>query len=224
MRLVLDTSVIVAAFRSQIGASSRLLQLLQDGRFTAIATPTLLFEYESVLKRPGHRLVHCLSDELLESAIENLAALIEPVRIDFQWKPQLPDPDDELVLEAATNGLAFAIVTHNVRDFEPARSRFGIHVFTPGVIIQAEVLIMAASTSPVMLPESIVRAAEVQARIRGVSLEDWVSRAVTERLDTPEGAREYFRNRAAGSTGDGLSRALAAAPNRPPDPGDELES
>jgi len=80
-----------------------------------------------------------------------------------------------------------------------------------------------AATSSVMLPESIVRAAEVQARLRGVSLEDWVSRAVTERLDTPEGAREFFRRRASGATGEGLGRALDAVPNRPPDPGDELE-
>ena len=83
---------------------------------------------------------------------------------------------------------------------------------------------MAAATSPVLLPESVVRAAEVQARMRGVSLEEWVSRIIVERLDTPEGAREFFRRRAAGATGDALGRALAAVPSRPPDPGDELES
>jgi hypothetical protein len=81
---------------------------------------------------------------------------------------------------------------------------------------------MATATSPVMLPESIVRAAEVQARLRGVSLEEWVSRAVAEHLDTTEGAREFFRRRAAGATGDALGRALDAVPSRPPDPGDEL--
>jgi len=43
-------------------------------------------------------------------------------------------------------------------------------------------------------------------------------------LDTPEGAREFFSRRASGATGEGLSRALDAVPNRPPDPGDELES
>jgi len=81
---------------------------------------------------------------------------------------------------------------------------------------------MAAATSPVMLPESIVRAAEVQARLRGVSLEEGVSRAVAERLDTMEGAREFFRRRASGAAGDALGRALEAVPSRPPDSGDEL--
>jgi hypothetical protein len=32
------------------------------------------------------------------------------------WRPQLADPADELVLEAAVNGRASAIVTHNVPD------------------------------------------------------------------------------------------------------------
>jgi len=73
-----------------------------------------------------------------------------------------------------------------------------------------------------MLPENIVRAAEVQAGLLGVSLEEWVSRAIAERLDTMEGAREFFRRRAAGATGDALGRALDAVPSRPPDPGDEL--
>jgi predicted nucleic acid-binding protein len=52
VRLVLDTCVIVSAFRSRTGASFRLLEFLRDRRYTAIATPALLFEYEAVLNRP----------------------------------------------------------------------------------------------------------------------------------------------------------------------------
>ena len=81
---------------------------------------------------------------------------------------------------------------------------------------------MATATTAVLLPESVVRAAEVQARIRGISVEEWVSRAVAERLDTAEGAQEFFRRRAAGATGQGLQRILDAAPDVPPMPGDEL--
>ena len=54
----------------------------------------------------------------------------------FQWRPQLRDADDELVLEAAINGLADALVTHNVRDFLPAANNFGIQVITPGRLIK----------------------------------------------------------------------------------------
>jgi putative PIN family toxin of toxin-antitoxin system len=136
VRLVLDTCIIVSAFRSKRGASYRLLELLRESRFTAIATPTLLFEYEAVLKRPHHRQAQSLSDDLLEDAIRGLAALIEPVHVDYQWKPQLSDPDDEMVLESATNGHANAIITFNTSDFLPAAGQFGIRVLTPGVIIK----------------------------------------------------------------------------------------
>ena len=84
-----------------------------------------------------------------------------------------------------------------------------------------EVFVMATADSPVMLPEHVLRAAEVQARLHGVTVDQWVSRAVVERLDTDEGAREYFRRRAAGATGEALRAALDAVPDNPPEPGDE---
>jgi len=136
VHLVLDTSVLVAAFRSRHGAKSRLLEPLRQGRLLALATPTLLFEYESVLSRPEHRRIHALSDEELDAAIRGIAAMIGPVRVDIQWKPQLTDPEDELVLEDALNGSAQAIVTHNVRHFQLAAERFQLQVATPGVVIK----------------------------------------------------------------------------------------
>jgi len=47
---------------------------------------------------------------------------VEPRRC--RWRPQLTDPKDEFVLEAAVNGQADALVTHNVRDFRIAAARF----------------------------------------------------------------------------------------------------
>jgi predicted nucleic acid-binding protein len=50
--------------------------------------------------------------------------LIEPVEVHFQRRPQSGDPNDEMVLEAAINGRADALVTYNVADFGP-RSGLG---------------------------------------------------------------------------------------------------
>lgn len=65
-----------------------------------------------------------------------LAEQIEPVQVWFLWRPQLSDSDDEMVLEAAINGKADGIVTHNKRDFEAAAKRFGIGVWSPGEFLQ----------------------------------------------------------------------------------------
>ena len=35
--------------------------------------------------------------------------IVEPVRIHYLWRPQLRDPEDEMVLETAVNGRADAI-------------------------------------------------------------------------------------------------------------------
>jgi predicted nucleic acid-binding protein len=47
----------------------------------------------------------------------------------------LRDPADEMVLEAAINGRAAAIVTFNAKDFEPAASRFGLSVLRPAAVL-----------------------------------------------------------------------------------------
>ena len=131
-RIVLDTSVLVAAHRSRNGASGLLLRACVAGEFQMVATATLFFEYEAVLSRSEHG----VSLAVLSRLLEDLANIIEPARIDYQWKPQLADPNDELVLEAATNGHAEAIVTHNVRDFATVPRQFTIAIMTPGDIMK----------------------------------------------------------------------------------------
>ncbi len=87
--------------------------------------------WEEVLKRPEHRLVHGLDLARIDTVLTELAAVIEPVQLDFLWRPHLRDPDDEMVLETAVNGRADAIITWNVRDFAGVASRFGIDVVLP---------------------------------------------------------------------------------------------
>lgn len=135
-RIVLDTSVVVAGLRTRLGAENAILRLVASRRLVVLATPPLFLEYEDVLKRPEHRLVHGLAPEAVDEFLAELAALIEPVEVHFQWRPQSRDPNDEMVLEAAINGRADALVTYNVADFAVAAERFRISVLHPAELLK----------------------------------------------------------------------------------------
>jgi len=130
-RAVLDTSVVVAALRSRSGASNALLELVALGMLRPLVSTALFLEYEEVLQRPENRLATGMSEQDVEGFLAALASAAEAVEVNFRWRPQLKDPKDELVLEAAVNGQAEALVTHNVRDFEPAARLFGLRVLLP---------------------------------------------------------------------------------------------
>ena len=68
--------------------------------------------------------------------LASFASAAEPVELNFLWRPQLRDPADELMLEAAVNGRADALVTHNVGDFQTATARFGVRTLTPGAFLK----------------------------------------------------------------------------------------
>ncbi|WP_167562489.1 putative toxin-antitoxin system toxin component, PIN family [Azospirillum humicireducens] len=135
-RAVLDTNILTAGLRSRRGASFAVLSLLAEGQFRALVTTALFLEYEAVLKRPEQREVHGLGEPDVDRLLAELAAVLEPVDVRFTWRPQLSDPADEMVLEAAVNGRADVLVTHNVRDFAAAAPRFGIPVLRPAEFLR----------------------------------------------------------------------------------------
>ena len=128
--------MIVAALRSRSGASNALLEHVGRGRLRPWVTTALFLEYEEVVKRPETRLATGMSDEDVGGFLAALASAAEAVEVNFRWRPQLTDPKDELVLEAAVNGQADALVTHNLRDFEPAKQLFGLRVLLPRDVLR----------------------------------------------------------------------------------------
>ena len=136
LRVVFDTSIIVAALRTRNGAANAVLRLVPTGGLVPLATAPLFLEYEEVLKRPEQRLVHGLASEDIEAFLSELAALIEPIEVHFQWRPQMADPSDEMVIEAAINGSAEALVTYNVRDFRSVGERFRIPILRPADLLR----------------------------------------------------------------------------------------
>src|SRR5438445_927632 len=128
MKVVLDTDVIVAGMRSPSGASAAILREVRQGRVTLLVSVPLAMEYEAICSEAEHRLAAGLSESEVEVFLDAVVAIAEPVETHFLWRPQLRDPGDEMVLEAAVNGQADLLVTFNVRDFGTVPSRFGIEL------------------------------------------------------------------------------------------------
>jgi putative PIN family toxin of toxin-antitoxin system len=130
-RVVLDTSIVVAALRTRRGAANEVLRRVASRQLLLLGTPPLFLEYEDALKRPEQRLAHGLTLEAIDEFLAELAAFIEPVEVHYQWRPQVRDPGDEMVLEAAINGRADALVTYNLKHFARAGARFEIPILCP---------------------------------------------------------------------------------------------
>jgi predicted nucleic acid-binding protein len=91
----------------------------------------MLLEYEAVLLRDQQLANFWVAMDELEIILGILADRLQPAEINFRWRPQLRDPNDEMVLECAVNAGAKAIVTFNQRDFLPAATQFGLEVIPP---------------------------------------------------------------------------------------------
>ena len=128
---MLDTDVVVAAMRSPRGGSAELLRRIDGGKAVMLLSVALALEYEAICTLAEHRLASGLSALEAGIYVDGLIGLAEPVRAFFRWRPQLRDPGDELVLEAAVDGQADAIVTFNESHLREARSIFGIDVIRP---------------------------------------------------------------------------------------------
>lgn len=136
-RVVLDTDVVVAALRSPGGASAEILRRAHGGGLRMLASVALFAEYEAVLTRPEHLRALQLDARTMRRLLDELAERVQPVQGWFQWRPQLRDPADEMVLEAAVNGRADALLSFNRRDFGDAPARFGVVLATPGQFLRS---------------------------------------------------------------------------------------
>lgn len=128
---VLDTDVMVAAFRSSRGASHQLLLSALEERFELLVSVPLFLEYEAVLTRPEQLTACGLRRHEVERVLDDIAAVARPVRLAFRWRPFLPDPDDDMVLETAINGGGAAIVTFNQRHFGVIEGAFRCALLSP---------------------------------------------------------------------------------------------
>lgn len=136
MRIVLDTDVMVAAFRSRRGASRQILIEALTGRLTMLVSVPLIVEYEAVLTRPDQLAAMAATEGEVNQLLDTVTTVAEPVRMSFLWRPRLRDADDEMVLETAVNGMAEYLVSFNQKHLHDAAAEFGIRAIRPGELLK----------------------------------------------------------------------------------------
>ena len=129
MRIVLDTSVLVAALRSRQGASFALVRSLPNTEFQICLSVAVYTEWQAVLSRPEHWPAGA-AEQVVQGFVRYLASTAHLQDIHFLWRPFLRDPDDDMVLECAVAAGCSTIVTHNVKDFRQTE-QFGVQALTP---------------------------------------------------------------------------------------------
>jgi len=129
MKIVIDTNVLVAALRSRRGASFKLVSALPSDKFAIAISVPLVFEYEDAdaLKRLESS---AITEQGIGDFIDFLCEIGHHQEIFFLWRPFLPDPSDDHVLEVAVAAGCDTIVTYNKRDFRGIEY-FGIRILDP---------------------------------------------------------------------------------------------
>lgn len=127
MKIVIDTNVLFTALKSSRGASYKLVSLLPEKIFSIAISVPLIIEYEDVLKRGN---LPSFDEKDISNFIDFLCHIGDQQDIFFLWRPFLPDPSDDLVLEVAVAGNCDAIITYNKRHFKNVE-KFGLRILDP---------------------------------------------------------------------------------------------
>ncbi|MBI5073701.1 MAG: putative toxin-antitoxin system toxin component, PIN family [Nitrospirae bacterium] len=133
IRIILDTNVLYAGLYSSKGASFKVLAAIASDDLKMVISTTLLFEYEDILKR--YQEILGLSGGDIEKLLDYFCLQSDHQKIHFLWRPCLPDPNDDHILELAVASETGIIVTHNMRDFKGIE-KFGVRALTPKELLE----------------------------------------------------------------------------------------
>ncbi len=138
MRHLLDTNIIVAAFRSRLGASHALLRRALTGELQLVMHHKLVSEYRDVLSRADVVGPDLLTYPEMEKVLARLLVDADEVRVRYLWRPNLRDEDDNFIYEIAVAAAPCTIVTHNIRDFVGGELKLAdVYVRTPADVLRS---------------------------------------------------------------------------------------
>ena len=133
IRVVLDTNIIFSGLYSTLGASFQVLRALTVGKIQPVLSVALLFEYEDVLKRNSRKIGFSHQD--IDAFLDNMCKLSSVQTIYYLWRPFLPDPKNDHVLELAVASQIKKIATFNAKNFKNI-DKFGVKIISPKRLLE----------------------------------------------------------------------------------------
>ncbi len=127
---VIDTNVFYAGLRSQLGVPTGC-----SAKSAAIRRSKFIFPCRlcwSIKKSPGATpRTLGLTFQDIDDIIDYLCSVAALHKVFYLWRPFLPDPEDDMLLELAVEAGCNRIITFNVKDFVGIE-QFGIEAVEPG--------------------------------------------------------------------------------------------
>ena len=131
MKVVIDTSVWISALLTANSHSREIIRLALQKKLVPQMGETLLFEYESVMKRTKIQKGSPLSKREQTDLLDALLSVSRWNEVYYLWRPNLNDEDDNFVIELAVASGAEYVITYNLKDFEHAELSFNCKIITP---------------------------------------------------------------------------------------------
>jgi putative PIN family toxin of toxin-antitoxin system len=125
VKVVIDTNVIVSGLLNPYGHPAEIIRLLLTGSLKLFYDSRIISEYSEVLNRPKFKFDN-KNVSIFIKEVEMAGTLVSTLPL----KKSLPDPDDNMFLEAALAGNAECIVTGNTNHY-PKKLCSGIRVLSP---------------------------------------------------------------------------------------------
>ena len=138
IRIVVDTSVFIAAILSPSGENRDVLRECLKGKAKPLMGAALFHEYEDLLGRSELMAKSPLSASDRQTLFDAFLSVAEWMKVYFLWRPNLPDEADNHLIELALAGSAETIVTNNLRDLQGGELRFpGLKIQSPRQFLQS---------------------------------------------------------------------------------------
>ena len=117
MLVTVDTNVLYAGLRSNSGASHQILRAILTGELEMALSVPVFTEYEAVLKRPKSLEDFGMITEMVDAFLDAVAAVGYVFKIYYNFRPNLRDEADNMLVELSLTSNSHHLITSNIRDF-----------------------------------------------------------------------------------------------------------